>query len=923
MVDRLTSLLSARKNSYIIIGVGLFLALVFTFWSPSTRSSEYFWSPARGDAGGIFQLSRTWPQELELLADCQKIRAGGNGLVFSTGDISIEAIDNALYLRSVRDKEIDLRVALPEGNCQVRHFFSASTGEFSISAGSNFDSAHLKGPTYPRVHELKTGAYLQNPIESVRVLTRPWGVDHSPFRALLGLVAATFVLLALAGLWLRQRNRESTFHWRKIRPSPQGIAIAAFLFFAAFLVPPFYDDGWVIARVRNFTTTGVFSNLYDASDSWFPQGNAHELAFGFLVHLDVPLIWIRIFVLVMLVATWEILRKFVLEEYLKAKPNLLWVPASFFAAFASVWLLSLRAESWVLLYLAVAWAAMARFHRRGTEFSLFFALTSVGFAFSAHQSGWAAVPIGAVVIYLAAKRIWQKEISYEFVIIPTLCALTLTLLYQFILYGPNLVLDGVRSFSIQSAHAGSFSTELVRYRIWLNGDAGARYVTIALLILFVLAAAYLISRFDSFKSRLWGLCILCFVALAFTQSKWSWHLGVDVIPGVVIITLAFLFQDESHEKRKPFFLLLLPAALFLVATCLSSTNQLSNFDLENSTWKQFSETFGSTRHQAIWFVLIVGSIVLAAFADFGKKKDLRKIASRSLAAVVLLLPFLSLVWVGIDALRSDAWSYPRQNVQQFFGENVCDEPRFVTGLAALPTSAQPLPEIAPMIPDGHPPYVDAGPPTQFGTKTWGTWPNFLEGNRNSVNGSTKSDLLIGEFASPQYAVTGRQYVGVVIAAGDPKRIDFSLQFFDKESKMISSRSLSPQKAERWETNYAKVPNGATAARIVIDDKKSSLGGWGAVSEIRGAITFNSNEVKATGSIFIGPVESQKYPCLESVRPLGGLWPIVNYVTQEDAYLAEAVLDSRVVINGSLCGRGDLTCLRTPLYGNAVVVRKDR
>jgi len=918
----LTRFFASRRSSIVFLTIGFTLALIFAFWNSPTRSSEYFWSPANGDSGGRFELSRTWPQELGLVADCGKIREGGDGLVFDSGGLRLEFIGGRIYLRSSENSEVQLSLPMPEGQCETRVDFEASSGVIALTVGGETKQVVVDGPPFPKVDRLETGAYRNNPVESVRVLTRPWGVHHSIGRGLIGVLSAVFTLLALIGSWIRgnlHKNSNPKFHGGISR---QGIAIAGFLFIASFLITPFYDDGWVIERVRRFTSTGVLSNIYDASDAWLPQGNSHELVIGFLDHLGFPLIWLRFFVIVLLLVAWEILRKFVLVEMLEAKQNALWVAGSLYACFASVWLLSLRAEAWVVLFGAIAWAGFARFKRDNSELPLFFALIGAGFAFSAHQTGWVVVPVGIVSVVLALVRFLRKQVDFLTIGIPILAAVTFCVINQFVVMGPSAVLEGIREFGQQGTHSSSFFSEYVRYEFLLNGSSGARVVSVSFLGLFVLISALVLNRFESNSLRVWGLAFSCLVGLTFTSSKWAWHFGVYAIVAVIFVVLAFRELDKS-PKRMPFFVLILPGVVFLVSLSSSITNTWSLTDLVNSTWQEFVDVVGSGSKSSVWIVLILSSIALACAADFARRRNFKPAATFTTCLALVLLPSLAFGWIGVDALRGDAWSFPRQNFQQLFGRSLCDESRFVTGVLALPESSNALPDMPAMQKNAYPKVGSlAELPQGFGEEGWGTWFLGPEPLNESNQVSPESDAAIGRFAGPGFALADSSFVGVALATGNQFQNSFAMQFFDASGNQIENRVLKLAKAGVWELHYVGVPKKAVTVRVVNDDRSGGVGGWGAISAVRAVVTENSIGIERSGPVFIGAFEGFKYPCLKLAGPQGGVWPPITYLTDEDTFFSEVVFGPEVVINDVLCGTGDVSCLRKPQLQMAVVDRID-
>lgn len=793
----------------------------------------------------------------------------------------------------------------------------------SLSDGANLVSNSIEGSPFPKFDRLETGAFADNPVEKVTVVTRPWGLQHTIQRAALGLGAVTFFAFALLGCWFRGRNLKQVQDKIRFSISWQGVAIAAFLFVSAFFVPPYFDDGWVIARVRNFTTTGVFSNLYDAGDAWFPQGNSHELVIGFLVHLGLPLIWLRIFVILLLTFAWELMRKFVLVETLKAKQNAIWVAASFYAVFTAVWVLSLRAEAWVVVFSAIAWAGFLRFKRDNSELALFFALIGAGISLSEHQSGWVAVPIGLASVVLVSKRLWHKRLQVCDIITPVVCGFGIFLINQFILFGPNIMLEGIRDFSSRKSHAGSFSAEIIRYRDLFSQYPSARVITILLLGLFVLTSALVLKLDDLSKLQIWGLVVVCLLAISFTSSKWLWHFGVYSIPAIVLIGIFFSYEENSIAERRPFFLFVLPGSALLIAMCSAIAFGWSYLDLINKTWNEFADVIGSANHRLAWLLLVIAALGIAIWSDFGRGKHRRAIANGSLLTSFLILPVLSFGWIGYDSLQTDASTYTKQNFKQFIGKDVCNEPFFVTTVIPLTASDVSGSKLPSLLLGGYPKIGNLQkPPGLFGVDVWGTEIPGPQSISSVPKSKSQLDAMTGEFAGPNFAIDGAEYVGVVISTGDKDSTKFFMQFFDQVGNQVESREVKAAGVLEWEPRYVKVPTDASAVRMVISDEGSTHGSWGAASAIYKAVVVSQTELGKTGNFFVGSFENQKYACIKLARPSGGVWPNFNYITQEDSFFALVTFGDDIQIESRLCGLGDVNCFRTPLYVTAEPKRVD-
>jgi len=896
-------------------------SLLIALSGPDLRRSEFTWSTSEGDRPGVFQLSRGWPEVLDFEISCRSIELASEGLVISTGGLVLERSDGFLRLRDNLADTRDLNARIPNQECGAGFHFDSKLEELSVFAGANRDTIQLRKEAFPEVSSIFVPPSLSSENLQVRIITQPWGQEGSWSRFILAIsvalagVTSTF-LVSRRQYWKRVRSIE-----QRSRSGSTTPIVALLLMISAFLVPPLLDDGWVLHRLRHLLNSGANSALYDAKDAWLPQGNFHELFLAFLVDRGFSFIAIRLVVVLSLVVTWELIRRFVLDSLLGVGKVAIWFAASVFTLFSIGWLITLRAEPWVVLFAAVSWAGFSRLYRDTSLLGFFFALTGAGLAVTAHQAGWTAIAPGAFAIAIAVRRSEQGIVRRIVISLVALNSLVISLMSLCIRSSLRIIISSAQDFaSNTTTHSYSIFSEIVRYRDLLTLASSVRLASILLLLLMLIYSAIRLSPSRKVDVTIWLLASTSLLGLLLTSSKWLWHFGAYTVPATIFTGLAFSKISTKVDQKRPIFSILLPLIVLIAATTTSVTSEWGQADLASRSWAEFADRFSASSNERTWLICILLSVIVGVLADRHERPIFRVIALTSTPMAVLCVPVLSLGWIANDALLTEGWSFPKQNVQTFFGKNKCDDERFFAGLQPLPFSSLLYPRTVPLIRGAVPEIpslVNNNPPEQF--PIWGSWSISLTQPSTSQPIIT-ADSAKGEFTTPIFPVSGLEELSLWFASGGADTVEFSVVLMN-DARYVDEVTIEPQSEATWEFSTFTVKPGTTEAFVRISDQSADVGGWGAVSALAEPRYMSALEINAVGKVYVGPFEAIKYPCLDAASPEGGVWPHLSFVTEEASYFS-FLFGSRIPVIDLGCSVSATTCIRRTDYQMATVQRRD-
>ena len=497
-----------------------------------------------------------------------------------------------------------------------------------------------------------------------------------------GLVAALAALMLVSkdGWHRRSRPRASMVHavWSRLRivDGIVGVLLGAWW----ILSPVFYDDGWVLARQRNFRESGGFSAYYTSFGVNLPLDYWLEWLEHWLFQTTSSVLVLRLPALVCLAATWAVCRWILQRVSSEADAGSrfpLWALGSAFAVSAMAWGMTLRPEPVLALLVTGVLACMIRFVDRGSTTPVVIASLLVVLALSAHPAGVAA--LAPIVVATPRLSRWARP---RLKAIGTIVAASAALLTTLATVGSDFEQRRADTSSLRTYgdETAGWRAELSRYDQLSQSPYGAplRRESVALIALAVIA--FLLRRRSDRSGPLLdlpaaalGTGLVLFLA---TPSKWPWHFGAligltAVAVGSETIRLVATAQQTKRWSVRP--LLVIAAATLAAAWSWFPRLAWADLDLRTLDWTLELES-------SITLAKIAGSVpvvVLGVLAvmELGHGRSIRAVPWRTaaLTAPILALPLIAFT-VGVlltDSVKTGSWTLARQNVATLLGGAGC------------------------------------------------------------------------------------------------------------------------------------------------------------------------------------------------------------------------------------------------------------
>lgn len=373
-------------------------------------------------------------------------------------------------------------------------------------------------------------------------------------------IFAFAVMIRSAFYWLREAGRT-----RLTRPSATTLAVGIGGLISAFLVPPQYDEGWILHRSESFLARGYFGNIYSVSDASLVQGNWLEALYALAIFLGFENIHFRLLLIAVNVLNWILIRRLILYLLLRAGYAHLNRVAEISAAASFVVInfgfsSAMRPESILALFFTSLLVCLALFFQTHNPVWLLFASLSSAISITVHQGGLAFVtPVVVAFADLGVRTFLRPQQENR------TSSLQDASKVLFISFSTFLVLlHAFQDFSSLSQNyaiwSGSsfhqlagISGEIGRYQEML-GKGGAYWVlavgVIGFSVISMVGAITRKAHVSFFVAA--GLAPL---GLVLTASKWPWHLGVLAASAALFwATLAVLFSTVWKHSRSQKFL---------------------------------------------------------------------------------------------------------------------------------------------------------------------------------------------------------------------------------------------------------------------------------------------------------------------------------------------------------------------------------
>jgi hypothetical protein len=905
--------------------LALGFSLAFAVIPPDFSRSQISWEPAKGDEGGVFQLSRGWPESLTASTSCEQVRAGERGLILDTGGLKFLSTGYSIVaeLEGLGERH---EVILPLAECQLEMGFSSHQKTVYVSVNGLARSISVEQPFFPKVTRLQTPLSQPLVIQKVDILTRPTGIQAIGSRGIFALIATLLIVWSLFD-FLRKSKPNPVKRMKSIRQvRALDWLVAIFVSGTAFLTPPAVDDGWVLASVDAFQGRGVFSNYYWVNDAFYPQGYMNQIAFLLLRAIGLEEIHLRLFVALIVIATWVVLTRGVIEPA-AGRSNWVLVPAAgLYLSFAGSYLMTLRPEPFVSLCVAITFAALVKYKTSASSLSLAIGTVSCGIGVSLHQSGLVSILPWFATIFLAWKSNKAKSHARGNQMAALILGIAVSGLVVFLPFDILTVIDNLAEFSSWALHSNGLFGEASRYRKLLN-VAGPFFFPVAAVILIIVLGAYKFHDMKLNQKGLWAVTLLSMAGLFLTGSKWVWHFGAYAVPGTILLALLISQLTKVHPSwsRSRIYSVLLPALLFLIGIVFEQFDTWGALAWHSHIWQVFQGLIRPSNIFIPWVIALVLSAILGHYLDKRLGENRIRLTAGFVVASLLIFPILTTMSILLlDATTSNKWTAARQNWFSFIGTDECgalSSSTFVESARPLAVLDSPAKFGTSLTRGGHPALegLSRGPLAYL--QTWGTWDNPSHATMVPDSESLK-DHNFGKFVTPRFSVGDEDQLGVWSTTGGGGNQDSEIVFLGQDDELIGRVSLenSPYSApfdRVWHLNKVQVPEMAVSTYLEVHDRSTVDGGWSALSGPSELVEMSAQELLAGRGAFSGPYEGTAYPCLELKSPLDGYWTEVEFVT-----LNASLWDARKYVGLTLtqigCAAQNSACLFRVEYPEADV-----
>jgi hypothetical protein len=696
--------------------VALVASLVGALGPAENVRTTYSWPPATLPSGAPGKawfapllLLRHRPEAISATVPCvppAPLRAAGPGApVLATarfpernGGLAITERNRRLTIRIGGELLRTVRLPAAAGE-SCAYELRLGNGRWSLSGGP--EDLALGGGLgrMPVVSGLFSARDLRSePRTSVEVTTVVHATDPQPHQAVAWTLAALCALAALFLVAAGRRPRPADAYraarssLKHARPADAVVGIVLVAWWV--LSPAFADDGWVIARVGTFSTSGGFSAYYNSFGSNYPNDFWLEWLLHWIV--ESPLVVLRLVPLLCLAAVW-VLCRWILGRVLQASVGessvAPWALACAFLAGALAWGMTVRPEPVTALVVIAVLACTVRFLEKESAAPLAGAAVLIPLGLTGHHAALAAfAPL--LVASPAILRWARTRIAAAATIVAASIALLVTLLFV----GADLEQRraDARIAPLFQPDA-TWRDEVLRYLLLLDVPPFAtplRRASVALLLLavvaFLLRARRTRQPLLDLPAASLGLALILFVA---TPTKHAWHFGALIgLAAVAVAAETARVRAEARVSRgwaiRP--LVVLAAGIVVIAWSWFPRHPWNEVDLRTLDWTLGFEQSLSLASLAVALpvVLLVVLVAVTRLRGGGSGDVPWRVASWTAPLVVAPLLVFTLAVLAADAAKSDGWTLARQNLGSLAGAAGC-------GLAddlvvPLPDSARPL-----------------------------------------------------------------------------------------------------------------------------------------------------------------------------------------------------------------------------------------
>lgn len=652
----------ARDKVQLLLGLILTLLVALLALSPLGGSfNTVTWTPKTVNDSGEFQLTRGWPNHMEITVDPTKLK-DYQGSILNVGTWDLNFTSGYLILSS-KGEVLD-RTKIKKKANEYKYIFEAKSSTLKIN---HLKPINLGDSTRPIVTSLTIPQEAPLAITRVQMELRNSQYSNFPRMPLISIITLFFVTLGIRTRFVvrspKQFLKEREFLRRRF-----WILLFA-LSTSSILIPAMPDDGWVLTRIGLFSQRGYLGNYFTNFDAPMPQGFIGEFVWSLGSQIGLSLIHYRLLISILLALAWMYIENSFLAKVWKSRKSDLWIPFSCFLLASTSFLITMRAEFWIFLLSIMSYSALAGSSVAKAKRSSFLLTFSLCVGIMMHQTGY--VLLAPLFIFLFRNRFSKENTVHIF-----LGAYFGGLLAAFIgVIGMDLrtIFEGASDFK---AGSGYQQNEIFRFHQFFSFTSSPRVFIYLLLFVFFLLSILFLSNRENPLSRVQENLVLASmlspVFLFLTSSKWVWHLGAVTLP---LVILGALVSKRILSRSNEW--LYLSGLLITLSVIISYrySNTWGVLDSGSRDWKFFSRVCISIIMSPVGFF-----ICLLFFTALFFRRRLHSATLPLCFSALILLPTISnLVWMSLDltdqmrnrGTSTQRWSPGYQNLETLLGRNHC------------------------------------------------------------------------------------------------------------------------------------------------------------------------------------------------------------------------------------------------------------
>ena len=528
------------------------------------------------------------------------------------------------------------------------------------------------------------GSAATSSVSEVVVETRELGSSPSPLQLmLLGMAVLLLVVagreIGLRGVELDRAGQGNRGLLGRVRSSVGAVdlVVLTMLVIWLFLIPTNIDDGFTGAIQRRYDAYGDFSGIFSNSIA-APIGYWINWIQHYWLQLSDSALWARLPALLLGMATWAGVRSIGRSVDIPGSAGSVWVMAAVYTVGFGAWGMTLRPEPVVAALVVASLALALRFRKGRRGWTVVAWALVIALGLTVHPTG--LLVLAPVLVSSGDLWRWSRS-SREAAYLAGASAMVLgSLFVVLLLVDSNLssLFERLRAVRVSGLHSQSPIDELARYDFLDQTPYATVFGRLGVAFMLIGVFAFLTAKkVRGDARRLIGWSTVAGVALlALVPSKWPVHFAGLVGLAALLVALELRGSGPSQTARgrtgvlasgRTRSMLVLLGTVMFVAYAWSISRPWTVFDLRTVDWWSGLDLSAIGTWAAIGIAVI--GLLLA------HRRWRQPVGRTPSESVVLIASLAALVFTAstlvIDTVRTDGWTFGRQNVQSLFGREGC------------------------------------------------------------------------------------------------------------------------------------------------------------------------------------------------------------------------------------------------------------